>query len=380
MSTQFPIVLTCPSGAEKLVAEEAASLGIRGKAVLENGRVRFPRVSLKDITLLTLWHRTSERVWVVATEFHAKHRSELDGGAREMGLGRFVAKGAKVRLRVDAHKSRLHHSGAIIEWFAEATKVVPVKEEAPIPPEGVTASLKHTPTLAIRLNRDICEVWVDARGPSKGRRGWREHTGAAPLAEPAAAAVLRAIGWKPGETLVDPCCGSGTLVIEAARQTMGAPVLAHRDPACMAWPMMEGGTIAAARHAAPKPVLPEPGASTLATFRGSDEAEAEVRAARHNAERAGVTDITLFQTADAREVSFGDGPGWIVSNPPWGERLPNLDLFRTIFGARLKGMDAGWKVAIVEPSPEHAQKLLGKCHEVLRIRCGGIPAGVYVKG
>jgi putative N6-adenine-specific DNA methylase len=372
--TQFPVVLSCPAGAERIAASEAAELGVRGAPVLEAGRVRFRRVSLRDVARLAYWHRTSERVWVVVAHFRARHRSELDAGARAMELGRFVAAGAAVHLRVDTHRSRLHHTGAVAEWFAAATGVAAAS----------AAAASDLATVALRLSRDMCEVWVDARGPAKGKRGWREHVSDAPLSEPAAAAVLRAAGWKPGDALFDPCCGSGTLVLEAARVSLGEPVLAGAEPRCFAWELMPGGTVASAKHRVHShPAPSESRAAAMARpFRGSDVSEAAVRAAKHNAELALCADVTSFEVVDARSVSFGDAPSWIITNPPWGQRLDGADLvaFRRELGVRFRQLDPSWKIAVVEPHRTHAEQLLGTCTEVLRIRCGGTPASVFVRG
>ncbi|MCA9603524.1 MAG: hypothetical protein KC417_15940, partial [Myxococcales bacterium] len=302
-STQMPLVLTCPAGAEAMAVAEAKALGLRGEPRIEPGRIHYARASFRDAATLALWHRTSERVWLVAAEFHARHRNELEQGAARAELDRFLpSPDAPVHLRVSTHRSRLHHTDAVAEWFRAA---------ATLPAED-TPSEPGTQTIALRIARDHCQVWIDARGPSRGRRGWRERTGAAPLPEPVATCVLRAVGWTPEAPLIDPCCGSGTIPIEAALLASGRvtrrtyPFPFHR------WTNFDPTAWREALEALP------PEAPLTVPLVGADRDAGAIAAATGNGERAGVSGVIEWRRQAISELAPPEGTGWIVTNPPYG--------------------------------------------------------------
>ncbi|MCA9600650.1 MAG: hypothetical protein KC417_01425, partial [Myxococcales bacterium] len=149
------------------------------------------------------------------------------------------------------------------------------------------------------------------------------------------------------------------------------------EPSAVLWPAMQAGTLAAARQARPAPVE-----SAAFPYLGSDEAEQAVESAVHNAERAGCNAEMRFECMDAAYRSYGDGGGFVVTNPPWGQRMDAYDLsvFRERLGDRFRRLGKNWRVAVVEPSRKHAEQLLGACEEVVRLRWGGISAGVFLRG
>jgi putative N6-adenine-specific DNA methylase len=192
-------------------------------------------------------------------------------------------------------------------------------------------------------------VYLDTSGEALFKRGWREEKGDAPLRENLAAGILRVAGWKPGMALLDPMCGSGTILIEAAQMVQGTPPGARRrfafekfkDFDRAAWQEIKGAI-------KPNPVPAEP------TIFGSDISGDMVAMTRHNIQRAGIMfDIPLKQI-EAQEIKPPvDGPGMIVTNPPYGERigvrgdrtLPEDELanqFYSAFSATLKQRFAGW--------------------------------------
>lgn len=192
-------------------------------------------------------------------------------------------------------------------------------------------------------------VYLDTSGEALFKRGWREEKGDAPLRENLAAGILRVAGWKPGIPLVDPMCGSGTILIEAAQMVQGIPAGSRRrfafekfrDFERDAWHEIKGAI-------KPNPIPAEP------TIFGSDISGDMIAMTRHNIRRAGIMfDIPLKQI-EAQEIRPPvEKPGMIVTNPPYGERigvrgdrtLPQDDLasqFYAAFSATLKQRFAGW--------------------------------------
>jgi putative N6-adenine-specific DNA methylase len=194
-------------------------------------------------------------------------------------------------------------------------------------------------------------LYLDTSGEALFKRGWRLDTGDAPLRENLAAGLLRVSGWKPGEVLFDPMCGSGTILAEAAQMLAGIPPGARRsfafekfnDHSAEEWRMVKGSV-------KPRPLPSEP------LIFGSDISGDMVAMARSNLQRAGIPFDVPLKQIEAQEVKPpSDRPGFIVTNPPYGERIsmrgdstvPEDDMavaFFSAFGTTLKQRFAGWKV------------------------------------
>ena len=198
-------------------------------------------------------------------------------------------------------------------------------------------------------------LYLDTSGEALFKRGWRLETGEAPLRENLAAGLLRVAGWKPGVPLLDPMCGSGTILIEAAQMIAGIPPGARRAFAFEKFHAFDAAAWAAIK-AAVKP-LPAPTGPTLF---GSDISGDMVTITRNNLNKAGITFEVPLKQVEAQEVrppvtASGTPCGMIVTNPPYGERigvrgdaaLPTDELFKaffTAFGTTLKQRFAGWQV------------------------------------
>lgn len=196
-------------------------------------------------------------------------------------------------------------------------------------------------------------LYLDTSGEGLFKRGWRLETGDAPLRENLAAGLLRTAGWKPGTPLLDPMCGSGTLLIEAAQMLAGLPPGLNRSFAFEKFKHFRPADWDAIRTAV-KP-LPLPSQPTIF---GSDISGDMLVMARNNLQRAGITfDIPLKQI-DAQEVKPPTGiPGLMIANPPYGERIGvrgehSLEpdelamAFFNAFGSTLKSRFAGWTVCL----------------------------------
>ena len=194
-------------------------------------------------------------------------------------------------------------------------------------------------------------LYLDTSGEALFKRGWRLDTGDAPLRENLAAGLLRVSGWKPGEVLFDPMCGSGTILAEAAQMLAGIPPGARRSFAfekftpfsADEWRQVKGSV-------KPRSLPAEP------TIFGSDISGDMVAMARTNLQRAGIPFEVPLKQIEAQEVKPpSDAPGYMVTNPPYGERIgvrgdstmPEDDMaiaFFSAFGTTLKQRFAGWKV------------------------------------
>ncbi|KQY16996.1 DNA methyltransferase [Massilia sp. Root133] len=211
----------------------------------------------------------------------------------------------------------------------------------------------RTPDMRIMgfLDQRNFTIYLDTSGEALFKRGWREETGDAPLRENLAAGLLRVAGWKPGMTLFDPMCGSGTILIEAAQMVQGIPPGARRRFAfekfrnfnAKAWQEMKTAI-------KPNPLPAEP------TIFGSDISGDMVAMTRHNLRSAGILFEVPLKQIEAQQVQPPTSqPGLLVTNPPYGERIgvrgdstiPQDEMavgFYQQLSATLKQRFAGWTV------------------------------------
>ncbi|HEX9681458.1 MAG TPA: hypothetical protein VGA13_00095 [Acidimicrobiales bacterium] len=333
----------CAPGLEELVTEEIAEL--TGAAPRSAHAGVTARLSDREAMVTLVWSRLAERVLVQAASFEARDVGGLSDGLTAIGWDAWCRPEVPLRLRVDVSRSALRNEGAVATEVATAigrrsgARPVAVGEGDDTPTQLVDVS--------VRRNRVL--VWVDATGEGLDRRRWRLATAKAPLRTTLAAAALRASRWDRRAPLLDPFCGSGTVVVEAARWAAALPPAVDRRYGIERWPSFEGGTWASA---ATRPSAVEP-ANPMIVARDRDAGA--VRAARGNLERAGV-DAAV--TTEQGAISGASPPvrspvGWIVSNPPWGERTREGRDPRDVwaaFGHLLADHFAGWRVAVLSPS------------------------------
>jgi putative N6-adenine-specific DNA methylase len=194
-------------------------------------------------------------------------------------------------------------------------------------------------------------LYLDTSGEALFKRGWRLDTGDAPLRENLAAGLLRVSGWKPGDLLFDPMCGSGTILAEAAQMLAGIPPGASRRFAFEKFNAFSGDEWRAVKDSIKPRTLP-----ASPTIFGSDISGDMVEMTRINLHRAGITFEVPLKQIEAQEIKPPtDGQGYLLTNPPYGERIamrgdstvPEDDMaiaFFSAFGTTLKQRFAGWKV------------------------------------
>jgi putative N6-adenine-specific DNA methylase len=196
-------------------------------------------------------------------------------------------------------------------------------------------------------------LYLDTSGEALFKRGWRQETGDAPLRENLAAGLLRTAGWKPGMPLLDPMCGSGTLLIEAAQILAGIPPGIQRSFAFEKFKSFEPQQWQAVLDAVAAPTTPE-----HTSIFGSDISGDMLVMARNNLERAGIPFDVPLKQIEAQEIKPPtDQPGVLIANPPYGERIDVRGdssqapdelavAFFSAFGSTLKSRFAGWTVCL----------------------------------
>lgn len=352
-------------GLEGLVAAELGRAGL-APATPEAGGVCFGG-GADALYRASLHLRTASRVTMRLGQFEARTWFELERHAAKVEWNRVLSTGMPVAFEVTSRKSRLYHQKGIAERLARVIGAPMAQGDGPA---------QH---LVVRVVRDRFLISADTSGELLHRRGYRQETAKAPLRETLAAAMLQACGWDGTTPLVDPFAGSGTIPIEAAMMARRrAPGLGRRF-AFEAWPSFEPAVWAREVAAARAAELP----GTLAPIIGSDRDAGAIRAARNNAERAGVEGDVTFRQAPLSALEVPPGPGLLLTNPPWGARVSG--------GADLRNLHAqlgnvarrtlpGWHVALLVADRTLAAQAGLAWQERFGTTSGGIRVTLVVAG
>ncbi|HET6578738.1 MAG TPA: hypothetical protein VFG66_10460 [Gemmatimonadales bacterium] len=349
-------------GLEPLVAGELHALQALCPLELadpEPGGVGFS-TDRRGLYAANLHLRIASRVLVRVGTFHAAAFHEFERHAARLPWTEFTAPGQPVAFRVTSKKSRLYHQDAVAERLmaAAGTPASPAAGQAP-------------QEFVVRLFRDECTVSADASGELLHRRGYRLAAGKAPLRETLAAAMLAGSGWTGAAPLVDPMCGAGTVPIEAALLARRIPPGLHRGFAFQRWPGFDPVVWEEVLTAARERIMPRAGVPIA----GSDRDVGAVGAAAANAERAGVAGDIVWRRAAISAIEPPTGPGWVVTNPPYGVRVGDRQRLRNLFaqlGHVLRRRCAGWEVAFLSAHAELERQTALALGTVFTAENGGI--------
>lgn len=334
----------CAPGLENVLSTELNALGLLDEsssgATPTSGGVQFVG-ELPAIARANRRLRSASRVLVrVGMPFYARSFEELVERATRLPWDRFLTASTPIALRVTCRGSRLYHTDAVAERLVAAIGAHFGTE--PMLAEFDEDRGGDAQLIVIRLVDDSCTVSVDSSGPHLHRRGYRLATAKAPLRETLAAAMVLASGWDPSAPLLDPFCGSGTIAIEAALIASGRWPNAGRSLPLRHWPCATGLNLVDPPVAAAAPPA-EP------ILIASDRDAGAIEAARANAERAGVSAWITFRQHSVSDLAPAAGKGWIVTNPPYGQRVggPDLRNLYARFGEVLRQRCAGWQALVL---------------------------------
>ncbi|MFM1815881.1 MAG: hypothetical protein RLZ98_2576 [Pseudomonadota bacterium] len=333
-NSAFEIFLVATPGLEVVLCEEAQALGFEGAAVIKGGvtlRGGWPEVWRANLEL-----RGATRVVARIGAFRAFHLAQLDKRARRFAWGDVLRPDVPIRVEVSCRGSRIYHSGAAAERIGRAIHDelgCPISEEADV-------------RVMARIESDLCTLGIDTSGEPLHKRGHKEAVNRAPMRETLAAMFLRQCGYTGNEPVVDPMCGSGTFVIEAAEMALGlAPGRSRRFAFEQLATFDEAGwrAMSAARR--------NPDAQSSFRFFGSDRDAGAIAMSVANAERAGVAAITDFRQHAVSGLIAPAGPaGLVITNPPYGDRVGDKKRLAALYAALGQTLTAGfsgWRVGIV---------------------------------
>ena len=321
---QLQLFLPCAAGVEDYLVPEVLRITSLppGCVTKQRGGVAV-RTSLNDAMLLNLYCRLAQRVLVLVSYTEYRSENDLYRAAMDVAWERWFTPRESIKIEVTAQHSPLTSlnfaalkvKDAVCDRFREVAGGVRPNVDTQWPDVRIYA----------HLTTDSCSLYIDTSGEPLFKRGWREDKGDAPLKETLAAAMLAASGWADGDAdllpLYDPCCGSGTIAIEAAQIACNIAAGSLRRFAFEKFvPFRQQVWSDMKKQAAEAVVKPEPGQQAL--IYGSDVSHRMVDFAQRNAQRAGVADVIEFRGGDAlQRLPPIEGGGVMLLNPPYGERI-----------------------------------------------------------
>ena len=349
----YDLVAPCHFGLEAVLKKEIYDLGYEITSV-QDGRVFFTG-DADAIARANICLRTAERVLLEAGRFHATTFEELFEGTKAIAWEAFLPFNARFWVtKASSVKSRLF----------SPSDIQSVMKKAMVERMKLHCHLEHFPEngasypVRVFLMKDEVSVCIDTTGESLHKRGYRRLQGEAPIAENLAAALLMLTPWKKDRILVDPFCGSGTIPIEAALMAADIAPGMERAFTAEAWSNLIGRRVFAdVREEMKERVRPDVGTD----IQGYDIDASLVEVARQNARAAGVEKLIHFQARDVKDLSHRKPYGFIVTNPPYGERIGADDtigaLYRTL-GERFRSLD-DWSMYVIT-SLADAERYIGK--------------------
>lgn len=315
------VIATAAFGLEAVVRREIERLGFRVLRT-EDGRVTFA-TDERGIVRANLWLRAADRVLLKLGEFRAVTFEDLFQQVRGIAWEQLIPPQGEIRVSGASVKSALHSVPACQRVAKKAilARLGSVYATDTFPESGPDYDIK------ISILKDLVTVTADTSGEGLHKRGYRVATVAAPLKETLAAALVELSFWKPDRLLVDPCCGSGTILIEAALIGRNIAPGLNRHFAGEDWDLIDARLWKEERRAAY-------GAMDYShdmRIRGFDIDGRAVLAARENAAEAGVGDCVSFRRMDMVALNAEDANGIIITNPPYGERIGEREQIEKIY-------------------------------------------------
>ena len=338
----YTFLATAAFGLEGVVAGELRRMGLAASA--ENGGARFEG-ELADAFRANLWLRTADRVLMVLAEGETRTFEELFQLVRDIPWERFLAPDGAILVSGKCVRSQLM---SVRDCQAVSKKAIVERLMARLGAKRLPETGARFP-VGVAVVRDRARITLDMSGEALNRRGYRTWNGEAPLRETLAAALVELSPWRPGLPLYDPCCGTGTLLIEAALQAIGQAPGLRRAFACERYPFMDGAAMAAIRQEAQAACRPD---APFSIGGGDIDPEALELCGRH-IRQAGLAGRLEVRRQDLRELSLSGPPGVFLLNPPYGERLSDRDGARALYrelGALLR-RHPGWKLGAISADP-----------------------------
>lgn len=338
--TKVFLIITTTFGLEAIVRRELEDMGFKPTIVVD-GRLEI-EACLEDIFKLNLHLRCADRVLVKMGEFEAKDFDQLFNGVKALPWEQWMNKDAYVTVIGKCVRSQLMSvrscqsitHKALIERLKQTLKI------QMLPDEGIEY------TVQVSLLKDKALITLDTSGQGLHKRGYRLSQGEVPLRENLAAALVMLSFWQKGRVLVDPMCGSGTILIEAAMLMRNIPAGLHRHFACESWPLIKQQWCDDARTKARMNIRSSE--NSVRIF-GYDIDQWRIKDSIKNAQKAGVEKDIIFECKPLSKLELREEHGILISNPPYGIKLGETADLKKIYQDLMQSLKGkiGWSVYIL---------------------------------
>ncbi len=349
--TSYKLLATAAMGLESIVANEVKELGY--EATTDNGKVFFEGTA-RDIAKTNLWLRTADRVKLIAGEFEATTFDELFEQTKAIEWEKYLPVDAEFPVQGKSVKSKLHSvptcqsivKKAIVERMKKA-----YHRNAFLDESGPRFKIE------VSILKDKVQLSIDTSGAGLHKRGYRVGQGEAPLKETLAAALIKLSRWSPDRPFVDPFCGSGTIVIEAAMIGQNIAPGYNREFDSEQWPWIGSKIWDEVRAEAEEQADYDQPLNIL----GTDIDHRMIQIAEENVIEAGFAGLVRLQQRQVTDFTTTEENGVVVGNPPYGERIGEIEVIEEMIGdmGQMFSKYPTWSVYMLS-SMEGFEKLYGQ--------------------
>ena len=367
----YELIAPCHFGLEAVMKREILDLGYDIERV-EDGKVTF-LADAEEIANANLFHRTTEPILLKVGQVHAETYDELFEATKALPWEKFIPKNGKFWVtKANSIKSKLFSPSDIQSIMKKAIveRLKQVYHMEWFPEDGAQYPIR------VSILKDEVTIGLDTSGVSLHKRGYRKLTAKAPITETLAAALIMLTPWKGDRILVDPFCGSGTFPIEAAMMAADIAPGLNRSFLAEQW-----------THLVPKKCWMDAAEDARYRIRNDIETDIQgfdidgdvIKSARENAKLAGVDHLIHFQQRPVAELSHPKKYGFLITNPPYGERLLEKqsaeELYRQMHGifSRLDG----WSVNIIASHQDFERIYGARADKRRKLSNGGMTCTLY---
>lgn len=349
---KLELIATATFGLEAVVKREIEALGYK-IIQSEDGKITFLGDE-RALVKANLWLRTADRVLVKMAEFEAREFEELFQQTKAIPWEEWIPMDGNAIVTGSSVRSQLHSVPACQSIVKKAI-VERLKESYGLekfPETGAEYTVK------VSLLKDRATITIDSSGAGLHKRGYRVVDVAAPIKETLASAIVQLSFWKEGRLLVDPCCGSGTIAIEAAMLGRNIAPGLNRKFVSETWHVIPSKLWQEEKKAAYEAI----NHSADIRIYASDINPRAIQAAMENAAEAGVDDCIHFEVLDIELLTASEQQGIIVTNPPYGERIGEEKDIEKIYKSLAKFFKKNntWSLFLITTDKEFEQKVFGR--------------------
>lgn len=349
--TSYKLLATAAMGLESIVANEVKELGY--ETTTDNGKVFF-QGNERDIAKANLWLRTADRVKLIAGEFTASTFDDLFEQTKAIEWEKFLPVDAEFPVQGKSVKSTLH---SVPTCQSIVKKAIVERLKKAYQHNSFLAETGPRFKIEVSILKDKVQLSIDTSGAGLHKRGYRVGQGEAPLKETLAAALVKLSRWTPDRPFVDPFCGSGTIVIEAAMIGQNLAPGYNREFDSEHWPWIGEDIWNEVREEAENLADYDQPLNIL----GTDADSRMIQIAEENIIEAGFAGLIRLQQREVKDFTTDEENGVVIGNPPYGERIGEVEVIEEMIGdmGQVFSRFPTWSVYMLS-SMEGFEKLYGQ--------------------